>query len=142
MSLQRRSIYNSKFKLPNAISVVFQNGANYEYHFISKELTNEFEGQSQCLGENKEKYKTFSVPIKKKIIKNDKDGKETVETIFHKIKFIDSLRFMGTSLSKLVDNLTEGIHKIKCKDYGCFLEYENVKDNLIKYKCLSCNKEY
>ena len=65
-----------------------------------------------------------------------------METISYKIKFIDSLRFMGTSLSKLVDNLTEGIHKIKSKDYGCFLEYENVKDNLIKYKCLSCNKEY
>ena len=24
----------------------------------------------------------------------------------------------------------------------CFLEYESVKDNLIKYKCLSCNKDY
>ena len=52
------------------------------------------------------------------------------------------MRFMGTSLSKFVDNLTEGIHEIKCKDCGCFLEYENVKYNSIKYKCLSCNKEY
>ena len=65
-----------------------------------------------------------------------------METISYKIKFIDSVRFMGTSLSNLVDNLTEGIHKIKCKDCGCFLEYENVKDNLIKYNCLFCNKEY
>ena len=23
-----------------------------------------------------------------------------------------------------------------------FLEYESVKDNLVKYKCLSCNKDY
>ena len=38
--------------------------------------------------------------------------------------------------------LKEGIKKIKCKDCGCFLEYESVKDNLIKYKCLSCNKDY
>ena len=52
------------------------------------------------------------------------------------------MRFMGTSLSEIVDNLTEGIHEIKCKNYGCFPEYENVKDNLIKYKSLSCNKEY
>ena len=44
---------------------------------------------------------------------------------------------MASSLSNLVDNLTEGIHKIKCK-HECFLEYESVKDNLIKYKCLSC----
>ena len=49
---------------------------------------------------------------------------------------------MATSLSNLVDNITEGIHKIKCKDYYCFLEYESAKDNLIRYKCLSCNKDY
>ena len=30
--------------------------------------------------------------------------------ITYKIKFIDSFRFMATSLSKLVDNLTEDIH--------------------------------
>ena len=49
---------------------------------------------------------------------------------------------METSLSNLVDNLTEGIHKIKCKDCGCFHEYESVKDNVIKYNCLSCKKDY
>ena len=49
---------------------------------------------------------------------------------------------MASSLSYLVDNLAEGIHKIKCKDCDCFLEFESVKDNLIKYKCLSCNKNY
>ena len=47
---------------------------------------------------------------------------------------------MSTSLSNLLDNLTEEIHIIKCKYFHCFLEYESVKDNLIKYKCLSCNK--
>ena len=50
--------------------------------------------------------------------------------------------FFATSLSNLADNLTEAIRKIKCKDYDCFLEYESVKDNLIKYKCLTCNKNY
>ena len=49
---------------------------------------------------------------------------------------------MATSLSNLVDNLTEGIHKIKCKDCDCFLEYKSVKDNLIKNECLSSNKNY
>ena len=47
---------------------------------------------------------------------------------------------MTTSFSNLVDNLAEGIHNIKCKDCGCLLEYESVQENLIKYKCLSCNK--
>ena len=49
---------------------------------------------------------------------------------------------MASWLSNLVDNLAEGIHKIKCKDCDCFLKYESVKDNSIKYKCLSCNKDY
>ena len=47
------------------------------------------------------------------------------------MKFIDCARFMATSLSNLADNLTDGIHKIKCKDCDCFLEYESVKDNSI-----------
>ena len=49
---------------------------------------------------------------------------------------------MASSLSNVVHSLAEGFHKIKCKDCDCFLEYESVKDNLIKYKCLSCNKDY
>ena len=49
---------------------------------------------------------------------------------------------MASLLSNLVDNPTDGIHKIKCKDCDCLLEYESVEDNLIKYKCLSCNKDY
>ena len=50
-----------------------------------------------------------------KITKIDKDGNETVETISYQIKFIGSARFMAYSLSNFVDNLIEGIHKIKCK---------------------------
>ena len=49
---------------------------------------------------------------------------------------------MASSLSNAVDNLAEGIHKIKCKSCDFFFEYESVKDNLIKYKCVSCNKDY
>ena len=47
--------------------------------------------------------------------KRDKDGNNSVATISYKIKFIDSSRFIASSLSNLVDNLAEGIHKIKCK---------------------------
>ena len=43
-----------------------------------------------------EKYITFSVPIKKEC-DNDK-------TVAYKLRFIDSFRFMPTSLSELVDN--------------------------------------
>ena len=49
---------------------------------------------------------------------------------------------MPTSLSNLADNLTEEIHKIKCKDCDCILGYGSVKEILIKYECLSCSKNY
>ena len=67
---------------------------------------------------------------------------ESVATIFYKIKLIDSARVMPCSFASLPDSLTEGIHKIICKVCDCFLEYESAKDNLIKYKCLSCNADY
>ena len=49
---------------------------------------------------------------------------------------------MASSLLNLVDNLAEVIHKIKCKDCDCFLEYESVKNNLKKHKYLFCNNDY
>ena len=121
---------------------IFHNGSNYDHHFIIKELAKEFEGEFECLGENTKTYKTFSVPIEKEVTKIDKDANESVVSISYNMKFIGSTRFMASSLSNLVNNLTEGIHKVKCKDCGCFLEYENVKENSVKYKCLSCNKDY
>ena len=86
------------------------------------------------------KSKTFFCSNKKRITKIDEDGNESFVNISYKIKVIDSARFSASSLSNLVDNLTEGIHKIICKDCDCFLDYET--DNLIKYSCLSCNKDY
>ena len=88
------------------------------------------------------KVQNIFCPNRKRSYKIDKEGNESVVTISCKIKFIDSARFMATSLSNLVDNLTEGIDKIKCKYCDCFLEYGSIKDNLINYKSLSCNKDY
>ena len=103
------NICNLRYKIPKEIPVVFHNGATHDYHFIIKELAKEFEGNFECLGENTEKYITFSVPIKKKIDNKDLE-------ITYKIKLIDSCRFMSSSLSKLVDNLSEGIRNNKCSD--------------------------
>ena len=49
------------------------------------------------------------------------------------------MRLMATSLNKLVDNLSERIHKTKCEECYCFLEYESIKDNSIKYVCFVIN---
>ena len=134
------SICNLRFSVPDKIPVIFCNGSNYDYNFIIKELPNECKGKFECPRENTEKFKTFTVPIEKVIKKIDRDDNEGITTVFYKIKFIDSARFMTSSLSNLVDNLAKWIHKIKYKDCNCFCEYEGVNDNLIKYKCLSHNK--
>ena len=75
-------------------------------------------------------------------MKIDKEGNKINEFISHEIKLIDSMRFMVTSLSNLVDNLTGVIHKLKCKNCNCFLEYKNFKSSLIEYNCPSCNKDF
>ena len=80
------SICSLKLIVSNEIPVVFHNGSNYDYHFIIKEFVNE--GKFECLGENTEKYKTFSVPIEKQVIRIDKDGNESVVTISYKMKII------------------------------------------------------
>ena len=56
---------------------------------------------------NTEKYKTSSILIEKEVTKVDKDVNESVVTMSYEIKCIDSAKFMATSLSNLVDNLTE-----------------------------------
>ena len=43
---------------------------NYDYHFMMKKLANEIQGQFESLGENTEKYKTFSIPTEKEVNKN------------------------------------------------------------------------
>ena len=70
--------------------------------FYYKRITNEFEGEFECLWENTEKYKPFSVPLEKEVTKFNKGGNESVVTISYKMKFIDSARFMSTSLSILL----------------------------------------
>ena len=62
-------ICNLRYRIPKEIPVVFHNGSIYDYHFIIKNIAEEFEGEFECLGENTEKYISFSVPIKKEITK-------------------------------------------------------------------------
>ena len=92
------SICNLRYKVPDNIPIIIHN-ASYDTHFTINQLAEEFKGELDCIGENMEKYITFSVPIKKKC----DDGK----TITRKLRFIDSFRFMSASLSDLVDNLSD-----------------------------------
>ena len=99
------NICNLRYKVPKEITIVFDHGWTYDYHFIIKHLAEEFKGDFECLGENAKKYTTFSVPLKK-----EDDGKIT-----YKLKFINSYRFMSTLLSNPVNNLSgvyEKMHRM------------------------------
>ena len=130
------NICNLRYKVPKEIPVVFHNGSTYDYHFIIKELVKEFEGNFECLGENTEKYITFSVSLKKKI------ENKNIE-ITYKTQFIDSYRFMSSSLSKLVDNLSEGIYNNRCADCESCLDYaRSTKNEKLIFKCFNCEQYY
>ena len=93
-----------------------------------------FKGQFECLGENTEKYITFSVPIKKEL--------DSSKSVTYKIKFIDSFRFMSRSLSNLVDNLSEQLHCDKCIFCKSYLDYMITKDDQLIFRCFECKKNY
>ena len=135
-------ICNLRHKIPKEIPVVFHNGSTYDYHFVIKELAEKFEGEFECLGENTKKYITFSVPIKKEITKKDKNGNDKITKMSYKIKFIDICRFMSTSLSNLVSNLSEELHSDKCTDYKSCLDYMTIKGEQLIFRCFECKKNY
>ena len=66
---------------------------------------------------------TFSKNLLEKELENGK-------AVAYKIKFIDSLKFMSSSLSRLADNLGKEIHNNKCKGCKFHLEYIKRKDKL------------
>ena len=133
-------ICNLRNKTPKEIPIVFHNGSTYDYHLIIKELAKDFKREFECLVENTEKYITFSVPIKKEITKKDKNSNNKIIKISYKIKFIDCFRFISTSLSDLVDNLSEGLHK--CKDCKLHFDYISIKDNQLIFRCFRYRKNY
>ena len=139
---------NLKYSVPKKIPIAFHNGSNYDYHFNHKRVSRIIYKKFNCLGRNTEKCTIFTVLIEKEVTRIDKNGEEVTKNISYILQFIDSARFMASSLSNLVNNLSEGIHRIKCK-YGhvdkkwetrwikykycdCFLEYLNVKYDLIE----------
>ena len=48
---------------------------------------------------------------------------DNAKTTTGRLKFTDSFRFLLTSLSSLVDNLSEKLHSDKCKDCKSEFDY-------------------
>lgn len=85
---------NLQFKLPHFIPVFFHNLSGYDAHFIVKELGFD-EKNISVIAENEEKYISFSKTVGKL-----------------QLRFLDSFRFMPSSLESLVSNLMKD--QFKC----------------------------
>ena len=82
---------------------------------IIKELAEEFKKGFTCLVENTEKYITFTVPVEKEVTRINKNGEEVTKNISYISQFIDSAKFITSSLLNLLNNLSERLHRTKCK---------------------------
>ena len=102
---------NLKYRRLTFTPVVIHNLTNYDAHLFVKHLGYDDEDIS-CIANNDEKYISFSKQItvgtyKKNVINKEGDTYSVEKPIHHSIRFIDSFRFVSTSLSKLVNNLPE-----------------------------------
>ena len=84
---------------------------------FSEELAEEFKRQFTCLGENTQKIQNLYSSNRKKVTRINKDGEELTKDMSYILQFIDSARFIASSLSNTVNNRFEGINRIKYK-YG------------------------
>ena len=115
---------NLKYKKPKFIPVVFHNLSGYDSHLFIKNL-GYTAGNIDCIPNNEEKYISFT----KNIVTGDYTNKEgKTKPIKHKIRFIDSFKFMSTSLDSLVNNLPDdAFNNLE----GC---YKGEKLSLVKRK--------
>ena len=84
-----------------------------------------------CIPEDKEKYKTFSIPIMHREVNN--------KTINYNLRFIDSARFMEGSLDAHVDNLA-GLCDCNCTDKNKQQIKIEYTDKLVYTRCKTCTK--
>ena len=111
---------NLKYKIPDFVPIAFHNLSGYDAHLFIKELGKKFNKDDiGVIAENKEKYISFSVKIPVKLAGViDKNGKQVVKKI--QLRFIDSFRFMASSLDKLAKNLDDD----QCKNLRDFYSDE------------------
>ncbi|XP_065672131.1 uncharacterized protein LOC136089957 [Hydra vulgaris] len=98
---------NSNYKFPKFFPVLFHNLSGYDSHLFMKKLSG---GKLSYIPNNEEKYISFSREIK--VDEDIKEGKKF--EVKRELRFLDSYRFMPSSLDALSKNLA----KDQCKNIG------------------------
>ena len=99
---------NLKYRKPKFIPVFFHNLSGYDSHLFIKKMGSPNENMD-CIPNNEEKYISFSKNIKVGQYKDKVTGE--VRDKFFKIRFLDSFKFMSSSLGALVNNLPKDAFK-------------------------------
>ena len=86
---------------PRLLPVIFHNLQGYDAHLFIKQLA-KLEGKLDCIPSTEEKYISFSKHIK---VGEFKDVGGNVFPVTFEIRFLDSFKFLQTSLANLVSNL-------------------------------------
>ena len=98
---------NLCYKIPSYIPLVFHNLAGYDAHLFIRGLA-KYTKDMGVIAKNTEDYISFSIKVEvDKYV--DKNGEEKYKEI--ELRFIDSFKFMSSSLDSLVNNLAKGDHK-------------------------------
>ena len=92
---------NLNYRKPNFTPVVFHNLIGYDSHLFIKNLGFS-QGNIDCIPNNEERYISFTRSIEVGSY-TTKEGEN--KPLHHQIRFIDSFKFMATSLDSLVNNL-------------------------------------
>ena len=101
---------NLKCRKPRVLPVIFHNLQGYDSHLFIKQLSN-IPGRLECIPSTEEKYISFSKHFK---VGEYKDIRGMIIPITFEIRFIDSFKFLQTSLSNLVGNLKpDDLHNTK-----------------------------
>ena len=96
------NICNIKSRKPLLLPVIFHNLQGYDAHLFIKELA-ALKGDFSCIPSTEEKYISFSKEFKFDEYICAKNGKS--RNLKFEIRFIDSFKFLQTSLANLVSNL-------------------------------------
>ena len=101
---------NLMCKKPKVLPVIFHNLQGYDAHLFIKQLA-KLEGKLDCIPSTEEKYISFSKTIK---VGEYKDIDGSVFPVNFEIRFLDSFKFLQTSLANLVSNLSpDDFHNTK-----------------------------
>ena len=115
---------NLKYRKPNFTPVAFHNLSGYDAHLSIKNLGFNA-GNIDCIPNNEERYISFTKNIE---VGSYTNKKGETKPKYHKIRFIDSIKFMAVSLDSLVNNLPEiAFNNLK-------RHYTGNKFNLVKRK--------